>query len=144
MSHLEADAHPMAVVEHLRDTTNAHDLDAIVACFAPDYRNETPLHPARGFVGNDQVRRNWMQILSAVPDVSTEIVSSLADETTVWSEWEHRGTRADGSMHLMRGVIVFTVHNSMISAARFFLEAVDDANDHIDAALRRQILPETS
>jgi ketosteroid isomerase-like protein len=144
MSHLEANAHPLAVVEHLRDTTNAHDLDGIVACFTPDYRNETPLHPARGFVGNDQVRRNWTQILSAVPDVSTEIVSSLADETTVWSEWEHRGTRADGSMHLMRGVIVFTVHNSMISAARFFLEAVDDANDHIDAALRRQVLPETS
>jgi len=93
---------PIAVVERLCAATNAHDLEGIVACFADDYRNQTPVHPARGFVGNDQVRRNWTQILAAIPDVSSEIVASVADGDTVWSEWEHRGTRADGSPHLMR------------------------------------------
>ena len=137
-------AEPTSVVERLRDASNAHDLEGIVACFAPDYRNETPLHPARGFVGNDQVRRNWTQILAAIPDVSTDIVASLADGDTVWSEWEHRGTRPDGSAHLMRGVIVFDVHDGMIATARFFLEPVDEADDGVDAAVRRQVNPATS
>ena len=33
---------PAAMVERLRRATNAHDLEALVACFAADYRNETP------------------------------------------------------------------------------------------------------
>lgn len=135
---------PIAVVERLRDATNAHDLEAIVACFAADYRNETPLHPARGFVGNEQVRQNWTHILAAIPDVSTEIVASVAGGDTVWSEWEHSGTRADGSRHLMRGVIVFGVRDAVIATARFFLEPVDDSGDRVDVAVQRQVRPGAS
>ncbi len=135
---------PIAVVERLRDASNAHDLEGIVACFAADYRNETPLHPARGFVGNEQVRRNWTHILAAIPDVSTEIVASVADGDTVWSEWQHRGTRADGSPHLMRGVIVFGVRDGVIATARFFLEPVDESGESVDGAVRRQVRPGTS
>jgi ketosteroid isomerase-like protein len=138
------DQQPIAVVERLRNATNAHDLDGIVACFSVDYRNETPLHPARGFVGNDQVRRNWTHILAAVPDVSTEIIAALADGDQVWSEWEHRGTRADGTPHLMRGVIVFGVRNALITTARFFLEPVDHSGDGVDLAVHRQVTPGTS
>jgi ketosteroid isomerase-like protein len=132
---------PTAVVERLRDASNAHDLEAIVACFAADYRNETPLHPARGFTGREQVRRNWTQILAAIPDVSTEIVAATAAGGTVWSEWEHRGTRPDGSAHLMRGVIIFSVREGLITAARFYLEPVDDTAGGVDAAVRRQVSP---
>jgi ketosteroid isomerase-like protein len=135
---------PIAVVERLRDATNAHDLEGIVACFAADYRNETPQHPARGFVGNEQVRRNWTEILAAIPDVSSDIVASLADENTVWSEWEHRGTRPDGSAHLMRGVIVFGIRDNVIATARFFLEPVDDADSGVDVAVQHQVRPHTS
>ena len=51
------------VLGRLIQATNAHDIDAIVACFAPAYRNDTPAHPARSFTGRDQVRRTWEQIL---------------------------------------------------------------------------------
>lgn len=134
---------PLSVVEGLRDASNAHDVEAIVACFAPDYRNVTPLHPARGFVGREQVRRNWTQILAAMPDVSTEIVASASAGDTVWTEWEHRGTRRDGSGHLMRGVIVFGVRAGVIVTARFFLEPVEetDRGGGVDAAVRRQVSP---
>jgi ketosteroid isomerase-like protein len=135
---------PTAVVERLRDATNGHDLEAIVACFALDYRNETPLHPARGFTGREQVRRNWTQILANIPDVSTEIVGCTAAGDTVWSEWEHRGTRPDGSAHLMRGVIVFAVRDGLITTARFFLEPVEDIGGDVDAAVRRQVNRGTS
>jgi ketosteroid isomerase-like protein len=141
MSQSVSSTSPVMVVQRLRDATNAHDVEGIVACFADDYRNETPLHPARGFVGNEQVRRNWTQILAAIPDVSTAIVASVADGDTAWIEWEHRGTRPDGSPHLMRGVVIFSVRDSVITSARFFLEPVDEGGDSVDAAVRRQVSP---
>lgn len=134
---------PLAVVERLRDATNAHDLEAIVACFSADYRNQTPVHPARGFVGNEQVRRNWTRILAAIPDVSTQLIAAHADGDTVWSEWEHRGTRVDGTAHLMRGVIVFGVRDGEIATARFFLEPVQEAGEGVDVAVQRQVTPES-
>src|SRR6478609_847418 len=100
---------PAAMVDRLARTTNAHDLDGLVDCFAVDYRNETPAHPARGFLGRDQVRRNWQQIFAAVPDLQAEVVARAVDGHRVWSEWEHRGTRPDGSPHLMRGVMILDV-----------------------------------
>jgi ketosteroid isomerase-like protein len=134
------DTNPVAVVERLRDATNAHDLEGIVACFAADYHNDTPVHPARGFVGKEQVRRNWTQIFAAIPDVSTAILAIAVDRDTVWSEWEHRGTRSDGSLHLMRGVIVFGVRAGVVATARFFLEPVDDTGTGVGAAVQRQVL----
>jgi len=43
------------MVERLRVATNAHDLEAVVSCFATDYRNETPAHPERGFTGTQEL-----------------------------------------------------------------------------------------
>ena len=119
---------PAAVLRRLQDATNAHDIEAICACFAPGYRNETPAHPARAASpAAEQVRRNWTQILTSIPDLTAEVVESAVSGETVWSEWEHRGTRPDGTPHLMRGVIVFTVKDGLIASARFYLEPVDEA-----------------
>lgn len=131
---------PSAMVERLLDATNRHDLDAIVDCFASEYRNETPSHPARGFQGRDQVRRNWEQILTFVPDVAATVVRRVVDANTVWSEWEMRGTRRDGSAHLMRGVILFGVEEGRASWARFYLEPVDAGGDDVNDAVRRAVV----
>jgi len=139
MSVLGNETDPSAVVQRLQAVTNAHDIDAIVACFTSDYRNETPAHPARNFVGNEQVRRNWTKILAAIPDISTEILASAASGTVVWTEWEHRGTRRDGTAHLMRGVVVFGISDGLIASARFFLEPVEEASGDVDAAVQRQV-----
>jgi ketosteroid isomerase-like protein len=141
MSESDSTTAPAAILRRLQDATNAHDIEAIVACFAPDYRNETPVHPARGFIGREQVRRNWTQILTAVPDLSADVVASAVSEDVVWSEWEHRGTRPDGTTHLMRGVIIFTVGDGVITSARFFLEPVDEGDTGVDAAVLRQVRP---
>jgi ketosteroid isomerase-like protein len=128
------------VVERLLLATNRHDLDVLVACFADDYSNETPLHPARGFVGRAQVRRNWEQIFTFVPDVRAEILRSAVDGDTVWSEWEMRGTRRDGTTHLMRGCIIFGVAGGLIRWARFYLEPVDESDATVDVAVRDQVV----
>ena len=132
---------PAALVERLRVATNAHDLEAVVSCFATDYRNETPAHPERGFTGRDQVRRNWEQIFAAVPDVTAEVVRGVVDGDTAWTEWEHRGTRTDGSSHIMRGVVIFGVRNNVADWARFYLEPVQTDGQNADAAVRRQLAP---
>jgi ketosteroid isomerase-like protein len=130
---------PGALVERLRDATNAHDLDALVACFAEDYRNETPAHPERSFTGRAQVRTNWEQIFSVIPDVRAELLEYTVDGDTVWSEWEHRGTRPDGSPHEMRGVAIFGIDAGVAARARFYLEPVEAGGDDADAFRRRQL-----
>lgn len=139
-----SDASPLAaaVVERLERATNDRDLDALVACFASGYRNETPAHPERGFSGRDQVRRNWTQIFGAIADLRAKIRAIAVDGETVWTEWEHRGTRPDGSAHVMRGVVIFEVGGDLIRSARFYLEPVEEGEAGIDAAVRRQVSPE--
>ena len=126
-----------AFVAKLVRATNDHDLDALVACFAPAYRNETPVHPARSFDGPEQVRRNWTQIFAAVPDVHAEVVRMVDDGGTVWAELEHRGTKPDGAPHVMRGVVIFGVGGGQAQWARFYLDPVQEGGDDADEAVRR-------
>jgi hypothetical protein len=134
-------AGPATVVHRLERATNEHDLEKLVACFAFDYRNETPAHPERGFTGQDQVRANWSQIFAAVPDLKCEVLACAVEGSTVWSEWEHRGTRPDGTPHLMRGVIIFGVADGAVAWARFYLEPVQAQAGTVGEAVRRQVMP---
>lgn len=131
---------PQALVERLVRATNDHDIDAVAACFADDYANETPVHPARGFRGRDQVRRNWEQIFAFVPDIRAEVTAIAIDGDTAWTEWEMTGTRRDGSTHHMRGVIVFGVGDGVARWARFYLEPVDDESGTVDDAVHQQVV----
>lgn len=132
-------ANPIDVVQRLARATTDHDLDGIVDCFAEDYVNETPAHPARGFRGREQVRRNWAQILQGVPDISAQVVAAAVDGATVWSEWVMSGTRRDGTAHEMRGVNVFEVEGDRVRSARFYLEPVEHTSGTVDKAIRDTI-----
>ena len=131
-------AEPRAFADQLCEAANSHDIERVVACFTEDYVNETPVHPDRGFQGRDQVRRNWTQIFAAVPDIETEVLLSHQAADTVWSEWEMRGTRTDGSRHLMRGVMIFTVSGERACRVRFYLEPVVHGAD-ADEALQQTL-----
>jgi ketosteroid isomerase-like protein len=117
--------------------TNAHDLDALVDCFAPDYVNETPAHPVRGFRGREQVRRNWATIFTAVPDIAMRVLASAADGDRIWVEAEMTGERAAGGQHAMAGVLIFGVADGRITSARFYLEPVESASGDVSAAVER-------
>jgi len=135
-------AGPEALLRRLLGATNDHDLDALSACFAEDYVNETPVHPTRGFRGRAQVRTNWETIFTAVPDISARVDRSIADGETVWSEWEMRGTRRDGSPHVMRGVVIFGVRAEQAVWARFYLEPVQEGGGDVNEAVRRAVVVE--
>jgi uncharacterized protein (TIGR02246 family) len=128
-----------AMVERLVRATNDHDVDGVAACFAEDYENVTPVHPARSFRGREQVRRNWEQIFAFVPDVHAEVRRSAVDGDTAWTEWEMTGTRRDGSAHQMRGVVMFGVRDGVAAWARFYLEPVDAGSETVDDAVREQV-----
>jgi ketosteroid isomerase-like protein len=128
-----------AVVERIRVAINGHDLEALISCFATDYVNETPVHPARGFRGRAQVRKNWEQIFGGVPDITAEVVRITADGSTAWSEWEMSGTRGDGSAFRMRGVAIYGVADDQAAWCRFYLEPVDERSEDIDAATRHVV-----
>lgn len=128
-----------AWLDRLLAATNAHDLAALVDCFAEDYVNETPAHPARGFRGREQVARNWAQIFAGVPDVRAEVSDLSVDGDRVWSEWWMHGTRVDGARHEMTGVIVFDVRDGRAVHARFHLEPVERGGGDADAAVREAV-----
>jgi predicted SnoaL-like aldol condensation-catalyzing enzyme len=133
-----------AMIERLRAAVDAHDLAALGACFTPDYSNETPAHPARGFRGREQVLRNWAQIFAAMPDIRARLVRSAIDGDTAWSEWEMTGTRPDGSTQTLVGVTIFGVVDGAAAWARFYLEPVDPAALDVDGAIRTTIGPPAS
>ena len=132
---------PDAMLERLLRATNDHDLDTLVDCFAPDYRNETPAHPSRAFQGHAQVRKNWEQIFGAVPDITAVVIRQVVNGDTVWSEWEMRGTRLDGSAHLMRGVVIFGVRDGRANWARLYLEPAQDTGEDVNEAVHRAVSP---
>jgi hypothetical protein len=126
---------PTTILQRLLAAMNAHDLDAMVSCFAHDYLNETPIHPLRGFQGNEQVRKNYAQIFATVPDLHARVPRRAVDGDTLWTEWDISGTRLDGTGFLMRGVAILGIKGNAIASARFYLDAVEqtsgDVNTHV-------------
>ena len=132
-------AGPAVVVERLLAAINAHDLEAMVACFADDYVNEWPAHPQRGFQGSAQVRKNWSQIFAGVPNLQARLPRMAVDGEVVWTEWDMAGTRSDGAAFLMRGVSIFGVADGRLAWVRFYLEPVEETSGDVDANTRRVV-----
>jgi ketosteroid isomerase-like protein len=132
-----AEGHALLVLERLHRALNTHDLDAFVELFSPDYRSEQPVHPDRQFGGRQQVRENWGGTFQDVPDFHAELMRSVESGDTVWSEWDWRGTRKDGSRLEMCGVVLMGVQEGQIAWARLYMEFIDRGGAGIDAAVRR-------
>jgi ketosteroid isomerase-like protein len=127
------------LVERLRAAVDAHNLDALVECFAEDYRNETPAHPGRAFVGAEAVRANWRRIFSGMPDITATVLRATVDGDMVWTEWAMAGSRPDGTEQRLAGVILFGVDHDRIGWGRFYLEPVDGGDGGVQAAIGRLV-----
>src|SRR5258707_5848540 len=95
---------PQSVFERMIQALNRHDLDAMVACLAPDYRSEQPFHLSRAFTGPGGVRKNWGYFFTAIPDIQADILSIVVEDDTVWAEIHFHGTAANGTPYSVRGV----------------------------------------
>ena len=132
-----AEGQAAAVLERMTRALNAHDIDAFVELFSPDYRSEQPVHPDREFGGREQVRENWAGTFQEVPDFHADVLRWAVSGDTVWSEWDWYGTRADASALEMRGVVLMGVQGERIAWARLYMEFVERGGAGIHAAVER-------
>jgi ketosteroid isomerase-like protein len=124
------------VMTRLTSAMNAHDLDAFVDCFDPEYDSEQPAHPDRHFTGRDQVRRNWSAMFAGLPDFHAEVLRSSGDDNTFWVEWHWTGTRADNTSLNARGASIFGIRDDRIVWGRLYMEDVE-VGYGINAAVAR-------
>jgi len=125
-----------SLITRLIAAMNRHDPRAVAAHFATEYLSEQPLHPNRGFGGSDQVLANWTSVFEGVPDFSAELVASASGGASTWVEMRWSGTYRDGSLFLMRGVILLGVRDDKITWARLYMEPVEEGGGDIDSAVQ--------
>ena len=127
---------PQAVIERLRQAQNQHNLEAFLACFAPDYQSEQPCHPDRAFGSRDQVRKNWSNLFTSIPDFQSELLGLVTQGDQIWTEWRWYGTRQDGTWFEMRGVTIFGIQDDRIRSGRLYMEPVEEQGAGIDASVQ--------
>ena len=132
------------ITDALLSAMNAHDVDAFVALFAPDYSSRQPAHPDRAFSGSDQVRENWSAVFAGVPDFHAELlVTAAVDGGIEVGEWRWSGTHTDGAPFEMCGVTVLGIEDGRIAWGRLYMEPVDHGGD-IDEMVRDTYRPPPS
>ncbi|MBA2395069.1 MAG: nuclear transport factor 2 family protein [Ktedonobacteraceae bacterium] len=112
------------VFEGMIEAANRHDLDAMVAYFAPDYRSELPFSPERNFTGQAGVRKNWSFFFSTMPDFRVDILSEAVEGETVWAELHYNGTESDGKKHVTRGVSISGIRGKQITWGKLYIVSV--------------------
>ncbi|WP_211260546.1 nuclear transport factor 2 family protein [Amycolatopsis jejuensis] len=116
---------PESAVDRLVNAINAHDIDALTACFAPDYSVVWPAHPARSTTGVEFVRRNWEAIFGVYPTVRATIVARVENGPEIWGEWEFASDDTPGFQQ--RGVVVAEEEDGVIKRSRFYMEPLEAA-----------------
>jgi len=111
---------------------DAHDLDTFVGFFREDYVGERPRHPGSPMSSREDVRTNWAEVISDVPDLHVEVLAAVEDGNTIWSEWRAYGTARSRAMLELRGVIIFGVQNDQVAWSRMYLEPVEQEGLTLD------------
>lgn len=128
---------PLAVIERLHAAMNAHDIEAFIACFSPNYRSEQPAHPDNAFTGSEQVHKNWSRLFANVPDFKADWSNRAVVGNAVWGEWRWYGTQTDGAPFMIAAAIVFGVEDGKIAWGHLYMEPVEAKSVGIDAQLSR-------
>jgi steroid delta-isomerase-like uncharacterized protein len=79
------------VAEHVR-CENAHDLDGVIRTFGASARYDDEPWDAH-YEGRDQVQQFYSQLMTALPDLSIEIVRQHVSDETIILEVMIRGTQ---------------------------------------------------
>jgi hypothetical protein len=130
------------MMDRLLAAMNAHDIDAFVACFAPDYRSEQPAHPGRAFSGDEQVRANWTGVFAGIPDFHAELLASATTaEGVEIGEWRWEGTHVDGAPFAMRGITVMGIEDGRLAWGRLYMEVIEQDGAGIEQMVQETYRP---
>jgi len=117
---------PRVVFKQMIEAANRHDLEAMVACFAPDFRSEQPFYPERNFTGQAGVRKNWSFFFSTMPDFQVEVLNQSVEGDTVWAELRYHGTQTDGKKHVTHGVSLSGIQGDQIVWAKLYIVTIQE------------------
>jgi ketosteroid isomerase-like protein len=113
------------LLEQMRAALDAHDLEAFLGFFRDDYIGERPRHPGAKISSRADVRTNWAEVISDVPDLRVEVPAAVQDGDRIWSEWRAYGTARSGAMLELRGVIIFGIEGDKVAWSRMYMEPVE-------------------
>jgi ketosteroid isomerase-like protein len=111
-----------AVIRRLCAAIERRDMQALLDCFAPDYRSEQPLHPHDAYEGRAQIERTWSRPLRDARDLDVDLLRWAVDGDVIWTEWRWRGTWPNGTSFELAGVIIFGVADDHIVWGRLYME----------------------
>lgn len=115
--------------DQIIEAMNRHDLDATIACVTPDYISEQPAHSSRSYVGSDQLRTNLGRMFASVPDFHAAVPAEGGINDEYWIETRWHGTRVDGVAFDLRGVMIFSTRDGLISRNCHYFEPVEAGTD---------------
>jgi ketosteroid isomerase-like protein len=107
----------LAMLRDIATGFDTHDVDRILAHFAPDAVFDSPRGPerwGRRYVGRDEVRTAFIGRFSGIPDVRYTDVDHFVDGDRGASEWTLTGTTTDGTHLDLRGCDLWTIRNGLI------------------------------
>jgi ketosteroid isomerase-like protein len=58
-------------------------------------------------------------------DFHAELIRSVEDGDTTWTEWSWFGNRTDGQSFQVRGVVIFEIKDGVVTAGRLYMEDVE-------------------
>jgi ketosteroid isomerase-like protein len=127
-----------SVVERFVQAINGHDLEAIVSCFAADYHDVEPAHPAREISGGQaEVHKRWGTVLDSLRDFRTEVERVAVQDDAAWIEHDWSGTRTDGTRLHLRGVNIFGIRDGQFAWGHIYMETVEEDGIDIEERVRR-------
>ena len=114
---------------------NAHDAQAIAACYAENAEVRDPFGPHRG---RQEIAAYWEVFFTAFPDARGEAVRKYEVGDTAIDEWEFEGTHtgplvspdgsaipATGKTVRMRGADFGRVENGLIAEHRIYFDQME-------------------
>ncbi|MGP4115076.1 ester cyclase [Streptomyces sp. 4N509B] len=122
-----------AVVRRLYDAYNAHDLDAVLACWRPGGIELVP--PFGEKKVPDELRAHLAGFFAAFPDARVELLSLLADDdggvatqirlSGTFSGRRFEGMRANGRPWSTRMAEIFVTEDGLITRMDAYMDSVD-------------------
>jgi ketosteroid isomerase-like protein len=107
----------MRMVRAITKAFDDHDLDGILAHFAPDAVFEGPRGPepyGQRWVGIDAIREGFAARLAGIPDVRYGDDSHFVDGDRGASEWTLSGTTTGGQRIEVRGCDLWTFRDGQV------------------------------
>jgi len=130
-----------SILERLTDAQNRHDAELMASFVADDYASSQPVHPDRAFSGRAQVLANWTEVFAGIQDFRARMVGFCRAGDVEWGELDWAGHHTDGSVFAMRGVIIATIRDDLITSARLYMEPVDFGGEGIETAFEQLYRP---